>query len=64
MHLHQDALAQDPDSEFTHTTIGWNLLMTKWSRVVPMAILLSAWGFVLLLMAFGSGPLMPVMVTV
>ncbi len=22
----QDALAQDPDSEFTHTTIGWNLL--------------------------------------
>jgi len=42
------------------STIGWNLLMTKWSRVVPMAILLSAWGFVLLLMAFGSGPLMPV----
>ena len=22
----QNALAQDPDSEFTHTTIGWNLL--------------------------------------
>ncbi len=22
----QDALAHDPDSEFTHTTIGWNLL--------------------------------------
>jgi tetratricopeptide (TPR) repeat protein len=22
----QDALAQDPDSEFTHNTIGWNLL--------------------------------------
>ena len=22
----QDALAQDPDSEFTHTTVGWNLL--------------------------------------
>lgn len=22
----QDALAQDPDSEFTHTTIGWNML--------------------------------------
>ena len=42
------------------STIGWNLLMTKWSRVVPMTILLSAWGFVLLLMAFGSGPLMPV----
>jgi len=42
------------------STIGWNMLMTSWSRVVPMTILLSAWGFVLLLMAFGSGPLMPV----
>jgi MFS transporter, UMF1 family len=42
------------------STIGWNMLMTNWSRVVPMAILLSAWGFVLLLMAFGSGPFMPV----
>ena len=42
------------------STIGWNVLMTKWSRVVPMAILLAAWGFVLLLMAFGSGRWMPV----
>jgi UMF1 family MFS transporter len=42
------------------STIGWNMLMTSWSRVVPMAILLSAWGFVLLLMAFGSGRYMPV----
>ncbi|PZF78503.1 hypothetical protein DK847_01435 [Aestuariivirga litoralis] len=42
------------------STIGWNLLMTNWSRSVPMAILLAAWGFVLLLMAFGSGSWMPV----
>lgn len=42
------------------STIGWNLLMTGWSRLVPMAILLAAWGFVLLLMAFGSGRFMPV----
>ncbi|WP_421694038.1 MFS transporter [Aestuariivirga sp.] len=42
------------------STIGWNMLMTSWSRLVPMTILLSAWGFVLLLMAFGSGPFMPV----
>lgn len=42
------------------STIAWNMLMTSWSRVAPMAILLGAWGFVLLLMAFGSGPWMPV----
>lgn len=42
------------------STIGWNVLMTNWSRLVPMAILLSAWGVVLLLMAFGSGRYMPV----
>ena len=42
------------------STIGWNMLMTSWSRVVPMAILLAAWGIVLLLMAFGSGRYMPV----
>jgi UMF1 family MFS transporter len=42
------------------STIGWNMLMTNWSRLAPMAILFSAWGAVLLLMAFGSGPLMPV----
>ena len=42
------------------STIGWNMLMTNWSRLVPMAMLLSAWGVVLLLMAFGSGRYMPV----
>lgn len=42
------------------STMGWNLLMTGWSRLVPMMILLAAWGFVLLLMAFGSGRWMPV----
>ena len=42
------------------STIGWNMLMTSWSRLVPMALLLSAWAVVLLLMAFGSGPWMPV----
>lgn len=42
------------------STIGWNLLMTKWSRLVPMTMLLAAWGLVLLLLAFGSGPWMPV----
>jgi len=42
------------------STMAWNMLMTSWSRLVPMAILLGAWGFVLLLMAFGSGPWMPV----
>ena len=42
------------------STIGWNMLLTGWSRVVPMMILLLAWGLVLLLMAFGSGPYMPV----
>jgi UMF1 family MFS transporter len=45
------------------STFGWNMLMTGWSRLVPMAILLAAWGVVLLLMAFGSGRYMP-MVTV
>lgn len=45
------------------STFGWNMLMTGWSRLVPMAILLAAWGVVLLLMAFGSGRSMP-MVTV
>ncbi|MEI8180378.1 MFS transporter [Aestuariivirga sp.] len=42
------------------STIAWNMLMTNWSRLLPMAILLSAWGFVLLLMAFGSGRFIPV----
>ncbi len=42
------------------TTIGWNLLMTRWSRLVPVTMLLAAWGLVLLLMAFGSGRWMPV----
>lgn len=41
------------------STIGWNLLMTHWSRLVPMSLLLAAWGLVLLLMAFGSGRWMP-----
>ena len=28
----QNALAQDPDSEFTHNTIGWNLLEARPSQ--------------------------------
>lgn len=42
------------------STMGWNLAMTGWSRLVPMAVLLSAWGVVLLLLAFGSGRWMPI----
>lgn len=42
------------------STIGWNLLMTNWSRLVPVALLIAAWALVLLLMAFGSGRWMPV----
>lgn len=46
------------------STFGWNMLLTSWSRLVPMAILLCAWGLVLLLMAFGSGRYMPVVTVV
>lgn len=41
------------------STLAWNLAMTHWSRLVPMALLLAAWGVVLVLMAFGSGRFMP-----
>ncbi len=42
------------------TTFGWNFLMSRGSRPVHMAILLAAWMAVLLLLAFGSGPWMPI----
>lgn len=42
------------------STIGWNMLMTGWSRLVPMALLLAAWGVVLLILAFASGRYVPV----
>lgn len=42
------------------STLVWSALISNWSRLVPMAVLLSCWGLVLLLLAFGSGPWMPV----
>lgn len=42
------------------TTFGWNFLMSRGSRPVHMSILLAAWAAVLLLLAFGSGPWMPI----
>ena len=42
------------------STLIWSALISNWSRLVPMALLLSCWGMVLLLLAFGSGPWMPV----
>lgn len=42
------------------STLVWSALISNWSRLVPMAVLLCCWGLVLLLLAFGSGPWMPV----
>ena len=41
------------------STLAWNYVLTNWSRVVPMCLLLSCWAVVLLLLAFGSGAWMP-----
>ena len=41
------------------STIIWNALLTRWSRLVPMCLLLASWGAVLLLLAFGAGPWTP-----
>lgn len=41
------------------STLAWNYMLTNWSRVVPMCLLLSCWAAVLLLLAFGSGGWMP-----
>ena len=34
----QDALKYDPDSEFTHTTIGWNLLERGRHKGLPRRV--------------------------
>ena len=41
------------------STLIWSAIISNWSRLVPMAVLMSCWGLVLLLLAFGSGPWMP-----
>lgn len=41
------------------STLAWNHVLTNWSRLVPMCLLLSSWAVVLLLLAFGSGAWMP-----
>lgn len=41
-------------------TFGWSYLMTGWSRLITTAVLFASWGVVLLLLAFGSGPWMPI----
>jgi len=41
------------------TTFGWSILMSRGSRLVSMFFLLGSWVMVLLLLAFGSGPWMP-----
>ena len=42
------------------STLVWSALISNWSRLVPMTALLCLWGLVLLLLAFGGGPWMPV----
>lgn len=42
------------------STLAWNHALTNWSRLVPMCLLLASWFVVLVLLAFGSGPWMPV----
>lgn len=37
------------------STLAWNHVLTTWSRLVPVCLLLSCWAGVLLLLAFGSG---------
>ena len=41
------------------TTLAWSHLMIARRRLVPMSILLASWAVVLLLLAYGSGPWMP-----
>lgn len=41
------------------STFGWSFVMSGRSRLIPTALLLASWGVVLLLLAFGSGPWMP-----
>jgi UMF1 family MFS transporter len=41
------------------STLAWNHVLTTWSRLVPVCLLLSCWAGVLLLLAFGSGAWMP-----
>lgn len=42
------------------STLAWNHVLTNWSRLMPMCLLLAAWAVVLVLLAFGSAPWMPV----
>lgn len=41
------------------STLAWNALTGGRARLLPMAVLLLAWGGVILLLAFGSGAAMP-----
>ena len=41
------------------STLGWSHLMTGAVALLPTLLLLASWGVVLLLLAFGSGPWMP-----
>jgi UMF1 family MFS transporter len=42
------------------STLAWNYVMVPgWRRTLTTALLLASWGLVLLLLAFGSGPWMP-----
>lgn len=41
------------------STLAWNHMLTNWSRILPMCLLLASWAVVLLALAFGSGGWMP-----
>lgn len=41
------------------STLAWNHVLTSWSRLFPVCLLLTMWAGVLLLLAFGSGAWMP-----
>lgn len=43
------------------STLVWSRLMTGTSRAAATLLLISSWGVVLLLLAFGSGPWMPLL---
>ena len=43
------------------STLAWSRLMTGTSRAAATLLLISSWGVVLLLLAFGSGPWMPLL---
>jgi UMF1 family MFS transporter len=41
------------------STLAWNHVLTSWSRLVPLCVLLLSWAGVLMLLAYGSGSWMP-----